>query len=88
MNLLEHQDKARQNTQQLIGLFALSIAVMIIAIYIATLFLFRMAPHLWWHPGSFLYMAGITIIAIVLASIYKIFRLRAGGKATALLCCS
>ncbi|MEH2010419.1 hypothetical protein [Nostoc sp.] len=87
MNFFEHQDKAHQNTQQLIGLFALSIAVMIIAIYIATLFLFRMAPHIWWHPGLFLYMAGITIIAIV-ASIYKIFRLRAGRKAIALLCCS
>ena len=83
MNFFEHQDKAHQNTQQLIGLFALSIAVMIIAIYIATLFLFRMAPHIWWHPGLFLYVAGITIIAIALASIYKIFRLRAGGKAIA-----
>ncbi|MEI1375024.1 hypothetical protein PQG02_21600 [Nostoc sp. UHCC 0926] len=87
MNFFEHQDKAHQNTQQLIGLFALSIAVMIIAIYIATFFMFRMAPHIWWHSGLFLYVAGITIIAIV-ASIYKIFRLRAGRKAIALLCCS
>lgn len=40
---------------------------MIIAIYIATLFLFRMAFRIWWYPGLFLYMAEITIIAIAFA---------------------
>ncbi|MGF1934671.1 MAG: M48 family metallopeptidase [Nostoc sp. ChiQUE02] len=83
MNFFEHQDRARQNTQQLIGLFSLSIAVMIIAIYIATLFLFRMAPRVWWHPGLFLYVAGITIIAIAVGSLYKIAYLREGGSVIA-----
>ncbi len=83
MNFFEHQDRARQNTQQLIGLFSLSIAVMIVAIYIATLFLFRMAPRIWWHSGLFLYVAGITIIAIALGSLYKIAYLRQGGSVIA-----
>ncbi|WP_375512065.1 hypothetical protein [uncultured Nostoc sp.] len=83
MNFFEHQDRARQNTQQLIGLFSLSIAVMIMAIYIATLFLFQMAPRIWWHPGLFLYVAGITIIAIALASLYKIAYLREGKSVIA-----
>ncbi|MDZ8187654.1 MAG: M48 family metallopeptidase [Nostoc sp. ChiSLP02] len=83
MNFFEHQDRARQNTQQLIGLFSLSIAVTIVAIYIATLFLFRMAPRIWWHPGLFLYVAGITIIAIALGSLYKIACLREGGSVIA-----
>ncbi|OUL26361.1 transcriptional regulator [Nostoc sp. RF31YmG] len=83
MNFFEHQDKARQNTQQLIGLFALSIAVMIVAIYIAALFLFRMAPRIWWHSGLFLSIAGVTIIAIAIASLYKIFCLRTGGSVIA-----
>ncbi|QLE41372.1 transcriptional regulator [Nostoc sp. C052] len=83
MNFFEHQDRARQNTQQLIGLFSLSIAVMIMAIYIATLFLFRMAPRVWWHPGLFLYVAGITIIAIAVGSLYKIACLREGGSVIA-----
>ncbi|MEH1801326.1 MAG: M48 family metallopeptidase [Nostoc sp.] len=83
MNFFEHQDRARQNTQQLIGLFSLSIAVMIMAIYIATLFLFRMAPRVWWHPGLFLYVAGITIIAIAVGSLYKIACLRQGGSVIA-----
>ncbi|MBW4426327.1 MAG: M48 family metallopeptidase [Nostoc desertorum CM1-VF14] len=83
MNFFEHQDRARQNTQQLIGLFSLSIAVMIMAIYIAALFLFGMAPRVWWHPGIFLYVAGITIIAIAVGSLYKITYLREGGSVIA-----
>ncbi|MEH2084872.1 MAG: hypothetical protein V7K89_34345 [Nostoc sp.] len=83
MNFFEHQDRARQNTQQLIGLFSLAIAVMIMAIYIATLFLFRMTPRVWWHPGLFLYVAGITIIAIAVGSLYKIACLRQGGSVIA-----
>ncbi|MEH1869783.1 MAG: M48 family metallopeptidase [Nostoc sp.] len=83
MNFFEHQDRARQNTQQLIGLFSLSIAVMIMAIYIAALFLLRMAPRVWWHPGIFLYVAGITIIAIAIGSLYKIACLRQGGSVIA-----
>ncbi|BBD69125.1 peptidase M48 Ste24p [Nostoc commune NIES-4072] len=83
MNFFEHQDRARQNTQQLIGLFSLSIAVMIMAIYIATLFLLGMAPRIWWHPGIFLYVAGITIVAIAIGSLYKIAYLREGGSVIA-----
>ncbi|MEA5626031.1 M48 family metallopeptidase [Nostoc sp. UHCC 0251] len=83
MNFFEHQDRARQNTQQLIGLFSLSITVMIMAIYIATLFLFGMAPRVWWHPGIFLYVAGITIAAIAVGSLYKIACLRQGGSVIA-----
>ncbi|WP_445633404.1 Transcriptional regulator [Nostoc sp. DSM 114161] len=83
MNFFEHQDRARQNTQKLIGLFSLSIAVTIVAIYIATLFLFRMAPRIWWHSGLFLCVAGITIIAIAVGSVYKIACLREGGSVIA-----
>ncbi|MDZ7958081.1 MAG: hypothetical protein RMY34_09285 [Aulosira sp. DedQUE10] len=77
MNFFEHQDRARQNTQQLIGLFAMSIAVMIVAIYIAALFLFRMAPRIWWQPQLLFFVGVITIIAITLASFYKTVRLKA-----------
>ncbi|RCJ23109.1 transcriptional regulator [Nostoc sp. ATCC 43529] len=83
MNFFEHQDRARQNTQKLIGLFSLSIAVTIVAIYIATLFLFRMAPRIWWHSGLFVCVAAITIIAIAVGSVYKIVCLRQGGSVIA-----
>lgn len=79
MNFFENQDRARQNTQKLFGLFALSIAVMIGAIYIAALFLFRLAPRIWWHPGLLLSVTAITTTAIALGSAYKIICLRDGG---------
>jgi Zn-dependent protease with chaperone function len=79
MNFFENQDRARQNTQKLFGLFALSIAVMIAAIYIATLFLFRLAPKIWWHPGLFFVVASVIIVTILLPSIYKFMCLREGG---------
>lgn len=83
MNFFEHQDKARQNTQQLFGLFALSILIMIVAIYIASLFLFRMAPFIWWHPTLFFCVSLVTISVISLASLYKITSLREGGSVVA-----
>jgi Zn-dependent protease with chaperone function len=83
MNFFEHQDRARQNTQQLIWLYILSIGLMIGAIYIATLFLLRMAPRVWWHGELFLAVFCVTTIAIALASTYKIFCLRAGGRVIA-----
>ena len=42
MNFFEHQDRARQNTRQLMGLFALSIAAMIVSIYGAALVIFNL----------------------------------------------
>ncbi|MCF4968980.1 M48 family metallopeptidase [Nostoc sp. CMAA1605] len=83
MNFFEHQDRARQNTQQLLGLFTLSIAVMITAIYIAALFLFRIAPRIWWEPQLFLSVASLTILAIALGSLYKVYSLRSGGAVIA-----
>ena len=83
MNFFEHQDRARQNTQQLIGLFAISITVMIVAIYIVTLFLFRMAPRIWWQPQLLFFVGVITIMVIVLASLYKTARLQEGGRVIA-----
>jgi Zn-dependent protease with chaperone function len=79
MNFFENQDRARQNTQKLFGLFALSLVAMIIAIYIAVLFLLRLAPHIWWNPMLFSLVTIVVIITIVLPSIYKFICLREGG---------
>ncbi|MGB3640030.1 MAG: M48 family metallopeptidase [Rivularia sp. (in: cyanobacteria)] len=78
MNFFENQDQARKNTQKLFGLFALSIFTMIVAIYIASLFLLRMAPFVWWHPTLFFWVSVLTILVISLASLYKIATLRKG----------
>ena len=42
MNFFEHQDQAQQNTRRLMGLFALSIATMIVAIYCAAVIVFNL----------------------------------------------
>ncbi|MGD1911445.1 MAG: M48 family metallopeptidase [Rivularia sp. (in: cyanobacteria)] len=83
MNFFENQDKARQNTQLLFGLFALSIIIMIVAIYFAVLISFRMAPRIWWHPTLFFYVSVVTIAVITLASLSKIISLRQGGSVIA-----
>lgn len=90
MNFFEHQDKARQNTQKLFGLFALSILMMIVAIYIAVLLLLRMlslsvhmATIIWWNPTLFLSVSLVTIGLITLASLFKIISLRQGGSVIA-----
>lgn len=79
MNFFENQDKARQNTQYLFVFFGVSIFIMIVAVYIAMLFFFRLAPYVWWHPQLFLAVAGVTTVAIGLGSAYKIICLREGG---------
>ncbi len=79
MNFFERHDQARQNTQQLLGLFVLSIVAIILAIYFPTLLLFHIAPKTWWHPGLFVSVAFVTTMAITLTSLYKIFSLRQGG---------
>ena len=87
MNFFEHQDKARQKTQQLLGLFALSIFMMVVAIYIPVVLfldlLYITPKRFWWNPTLFLYVSTITILFISLASLYKIFCLRQGGSVIA-----
>lgn len=92
MNFFENQDKARQNTQQLLGLFAIAISIMIVAIYIAvvpllTIFSFNdyaaSISIVWWQPTLFFRVSLITIGFITLASCYKMISLRQGGCAIA-----
>ncbi|MEO1431616.1 MAG: M48 family metallopeptidase [Cyanobacteria bacterium J06633_8] len=88
MNFFENQDKARQKTQQLLGLFAIAISIMIMAIYIVVLLLlyiltFSISPIIWWQPTLFFWVSVTTILLIILASLYKILNLRQGGCAIA-----
>ena len=97
MNFFEHQDQARQNTRQLVGLFALSIAAMIVAIYFSAVLIFNLTVsqslrsfHLskayyssWWNPGLFGIVTIVTIATIAIASLYKISSLQQGGSVIA-----
>ena len=89
MNFFENQDKARQNTQRLLGLFALSILMIILAIYITLLFLpymltsVDMSSFIWWNPTLFLSVSLVVIGIISLAIWSKNHSLREGGSVIA-----
>ncbi|MEM6752791.1 MAG: M48 family metallopeptidase [Cyanobacteria bacterium P01_C01_bin.38] len=90
MNFFENQDKARQSTQQLLGLFAIAISIMIVAIYIVLVLLLYVLTFsvetiniIWWQPSLFFWVSAVTISLISLASFYKILCLRQGGCAIA-----
>lgn len=89
MNFFEYQNKARQNTQRLLGLFALSILIMISAIYITLLFLpyvmtsMDMSSFIWWNPTLFFCISLVTIGIIGLAIWSKSLSLREGGSVIA-----
>ncbi|MEO1132924.1 MAG: M48 family metallopeptidase [Cyanobacteria bacterium J06639_1] len=83
MNFFEHQDKARQNTTQLVVLFILSIAFTIVAFYGAALVIAAIAEPGWvtsiWQPELFGLIA-IAVLGIVgFGTITKTWQLRQGG---------
>ncbi|WP_416674355.1 M48 family metallopeptidase [Egbenema bharatensis] len=87
MNFFEHQDRARQNTKVLLGLFIVAVVGMVITIYIAALFAFGVAfqgnmPFLW-YLDIFVLVAVPTIAVIGCGSFYKLVSLRQGGKVIA-----
>ncbi|MEL7246150.1 MAG: M48 family metallopeptidase [Cyanobacteria bacterium J06573_2] len=92
MNFFKHQDKARQNTQLLFGLFALYILTMIFVIYnfVMLVLIFSYSTHntdvttfIWWNPTVFSRVSLVTIGFITLASCYKMISLRRGGSVIA-----
>lgn len=89
MNFFEHQDRARRNTQQLVGLFVLSVLFIIITIYSAAVVIFRAsiknqaAGLSLWNPQLFLTIAIPTVLIIGCGSWFKIQALKQGGGAIA-----
>ncbi|MBE9041552.1 M48 family metalloprotease, partial [Oscillatoriales cyanobacterium LEGE 11467] len=81
MNFFEHQDRARQNTLYLIGLFLLAILATIVLLYGAIVW--ALNEKLTWQPELFAIVAAGTVLSIGSGSVYKLIQLRAGGKAIA-----
>ncbi len=81
MNFFESQDRARQNTVQLVGLLIFNIVVTIALLYGCVVLGFGITPP--WDPSLFTLVAVGTIGAIGLGSLYKLVELRAGGSAIA-----
>lgn len=88
MNFFEYQDRARQNTQKLIGLFILSVFCITLTIYGAALVSFGSlsevkTPADLWQPELFLLVTIPTLLTIAGGSCYKVLQLRQGGSAIA-----
>ena len=94
MNFFEHQEQARAGTKKLIFLFALAVALILVALYfVAQIILWFsiqydpdtkiVQPFDWWNPMIFAATAIGTLLFIGVASLYKIIGLRDGGSAVA-----
>jgi Zn-dependent protease with chaperone function len=91
MDFFEHQENARRRTKEMVFLYFLAVAFIILAIYIVTMLIFMYGrKHAQfegamplWNPMMFLWVAGGTGAVIVLGTLYKIHVLSAGGQAVA-----
>ena len=94
-DFFDRQDYARRQTRRLLVMFALSVAVIILAIYLlaaigATNVEARQhtgppAARTLWHPELFLAVTLGTLLVITVGSLYKIAELAAGGETVALM---
>jgi len=94
MDFFERQDHARRQTVRLVILFAISVAVIIAAVYVVALLIAQgggshaqgrsVATSMnLWDPGLLLAVAFSTIVVIAIGSLYKVSELAAGGEVVA-----
>ncbi|HWD22928.1 MAG TPA: M48 family metallopeptidase [Burkholderiales bacterium] len=84
MNFFEHQEAARRNTRVMVLLYALAVVAVVLAVDVVLGIAWLWASSDMQVPRA-LYVWGAlgTAAAILLVSLYRIMRLRAGGKAVA-----
>lgn len=89
MNFFERQEEARRSTRKLVGLFALAVVLIVLAVYLAIALVITWAgdnvPLDVWNLTVFGWVAAVTLTVIVVGSLYKIATLRGGGQAVARL---
>ncbi len=94
MDFFERQDHARRQTVKLLVLFGLSVAVIIVAVYVVALLITQggggnahgphaAAPIDFWDPGLLAAVAISTIVVISLGSLYRVSELASGGETVA-----
>jgi Zn-dependent protease with chaperone function len=97
IDFFDREDHARRQTRRLLVLFALSVAAIILAIYLlvapfVTLLGGTDYPHvqpefsdLFWNPPLFFLVAAGTLLVIAVASLHKISEFCGGGETVALM---
>jgi len=92
MDFFEAQDRARRRSKRLVFLFGLAVLGTIATSYAVAVGLnywaaskrsFNHATFSWWDPKLFYSIAGITIIVVGFASLFKWLQMRQGGAAVA-----
>lgn len=94
MDFFERQDKARKNTKVLVFYFGLAVALIVVSVYFASLFMFQGAANYkhrhgsapefsLWNARIFLFAAGGTLAVIVCGGLFKTMQLSSGGRAVA-----
>ena len=92
MNFFEQQDRSRRTTRQLVVLFAIAVTVVVCCVYFPIRFVsycyyssqsqrayHARASFNWFHPDTFCWTAGVTVIIIGIGTLVKIRALGQGG---------
>ena len=81
MDFFAHQEQAQRKTTQLLALYALAVAAIMLAVYAV----FSIALHqvLFWDAGLFGAVAGGTLLVVVTGTLIKTSELSQGGRAVA-----
>ncbi|MFO7845867.1 MAG: M48 family metallopeptidase, partial [Balneolaceae bacterium] len=86
MDFFEAQDRAKQATWKLLGMYTAAVVLIILSIYVVSLLLLGYAgggiPSPW-QPGLFFFVTGVTLILIISGTLFRIAQLRKGGSAVA-----
>lgn len=92
MDFFEAQERARRTTWKLMLLYAAAVILIIVSIYLLSVFLLGFAGHAppgtstveqLWHPGLLLTVSTFVIMIILAGSLFRIAQLRKGGTAVA-----
>ncbi len=90
-DFFDRQDHARRQTVRLIVLFALSVLVIILAVYAVVILITQSGSHgrhavatmTWWNPQLLVTVALGTIVVVGMGSLYKVAELASGGEVVA-----
>ncbi len=95
MNFFQHQDEARRQTTRLVWLFLLAVVLIIAAVDVVVALLTQYMQHGQLRPGQSLFHAAdgptylaisvVTLLVIGLGTLWRIYQLRSGGVAVALM---
>lgn len=92
MNFFEAQDRARRATWKLVGLYLISILLIITAVYLVVLFVLGYAGQVppgaslsqrLWFPDILLSVSTVLVIIILAGTLFRVAQLRKGGSAVA-----